>query len=257
MRGLPGALFGLIAAMSAAAPALADTVSPELAGKFTRGEYLEAAQQAEAAAGADELAFAARAILAHCMTQSREPDAALVDRASRDAEGALRLDPAHEEGKLQLAIALSLKSRTMAALDAWKAGYGETGRRLALDVLKADPSNFYAHGFLAVWHVEARRRGGSMGAAFIGASLKQARHHYEAAARLAPDDAGIHWQYGRALTALDVRRHGKEATLALQRASAAVANDHVEEVMQQRARSLAAVLPGDRRKAQQLARTLL
>src|SRR5262249_25515990 len=162
-------------------------------------DYMEAAAQAEAGAGANDLAFAARSLLAHCMTGVDEPDARIVDRASKDAEAALRLDPGHEEGKLQLAIALSLKSRTMGLIDAWSAGYGDKGRDLANQVLAKDPNNFYAHGFLAVWNIEVRHRGGAIGAAFLGASLKEARHQYDEAARLAPDDVGIHWQYGRAL----------------------------------------------------------
>ncbi len=256
MRGMAGALIWFAMALLAA-PASAQPASPELAGKFARGEYLDAAQQAETIARADDLAFAARAILAYCMTGRGEPDAALIDRASRDAERALRLDPGHQEGKLQLAIALSLKSRTMDVMDAWKAGYGEKGRRLATDVLKVDPANFYAHGFLAVWHVEVRRRGGSVGAAFMGASLKEARRHYLEARRLAADDVGIHWQYGRALAALDARRHGKEAAEALDRALAAQANDHVEQVMQERTRTLVEALKGDHRVAQKQARVML
>jgi tetratricopeptide (TPR) repeat protein len=257
MRGAAGALIWLAGALFAAAPAVAHPTSAELAGKFARGEYLDAAQQAENAASADDLAFAARAILAHCMTRHEEPDATLIDRASKDAEQALRIDPAHEEGKLQLAIALSLKSRSMEVMDAWRGGYGEKGRRLATEVLKADPANFYAHGFLAVWNVEVRRRGGSVGAAFIGASMKEARRHYLAATRLAPDDVGVHWQYGRALAALDARRHGREAADALDRALAARADDHVEQVMQERAQTLAEALKGDRRDAQKQARAML
>jgi tetratricopeptide (TPR) repeat protein len=218
---------------------------------------MEAARQAEQAAGADDLAFAARALLAYCMTGTKDPEAAIVERASRDAEAALKIDPAHEEGRLQLAIALSLKSRSMDVLDAWSAGYGDKGRKLANDVLKADPRNFYAHGFLAVWNVEVRRRGGALGAAFMGASVKQARNHYEKAAQLAPDDVGIHWQYGRALAALDVREYGAEATRALERAAAATAGDHVERVMQGRAVELLRAINGDRKVAQQLARELL
>ncbi len=257
MRGMAGALVILFGAALAAGPARGHPTSAELAAKFARGEYLDAARQAEAAAGADDLAFAARALLAQCMTGSARPDPGFVERASRDAEAALRIDPAHSEGKLQLAIALSLKSRAMDALDAWRTGYGEKGRRLASEVLRADPDNFYAHGFLAVWHVEVRRRGGSIGAAFMGASLNEARQHYLEAARLAPDDVGIHWQYGRALAALDLRRHGEEVAGALDRATRAKANDHVEQVMQLRARALAEALAGDRRSAQALARQML
>jgi len=257
MRGLASAIGWFLGAAALVGPAVAHPTSAELAGRFARGEYMEAARQAEAAAGADDLAFAARSLLAHCMTGTAEPDTAIVDRASKDAEAALRIDPAHEEGRLQLAIALSLKSRAMDVLEAWSAGYGDKGRKLAADVLRADPENFYAHGFLAVWHVEVRRRGGPLGAAFMGASLKEGRKHYEEAARLAPDDVGIHWQYGRALAALDVREHSAEAVRVLERATAAEAGDHVERVMQGRAVDLLHALKGDRRAAQTLARELL
>jgi hypothetical protein len=237
--------------------ASAHPTSPELQARFARGEYLEAARQAEAAAGADDLAFAARALLAHCMTGAEEPDAAIVDRASKDAEAALAIEPAHEEGQLQLAIALSLKSRAMDVLDAWNRGYGDKGKKLATAVLKADPDNYYAHGFLAVWNVEVRRRGGPVGASIMGASVRSGREHYREAMKLAPDDVGIHWQYGRALAALDARQYGDEAVQALERALAANAGDHVETVMQKRAATLAEALKGDRKVAQKLARTML
>lgn len=258
MRRLAGAVGLLMAAaVLPAAPAIAHQAPPELAERFARGDYMEAAKEAEASADADDLAFAARALLAQCMTGTTEPDAAVVDRASKDAEAALKIDPQHEEGRLQLAIALSLKSRAMDLLDAWNAGYGEQGRKLAMDVLKSDPRNFYAHGFLAVWNVEVRRRGGALGAAFMGASLKEARRQYDEAARLAPDDVGVHWQYARALAALDLRAHEKEVAEVLEHAVAAHAGNHVERVMQERAMKLAAALKGEWRSAQVLARELL
>lgn len=253
-----GLLISAAAVLAALAwPALAHPTSGELAAKFARGEYMDAAREAEAAAGADDLAFAARALLAHCMTGASQPEAAIVDRASKDAEAALKIDPDHEEGRLQLAIALSLKSRTMDAMAVWSSGYGERGRKLAEGVLKADPSNFYALGFLAVWNVEVERAGGGFGSWVMGASLDKAREYYAAAVKLAPDDVGIHWQYGRALAALDVRAHGAEASEALARAARATAGDYVEQVMQDRANRLAAALKGDQGAAQRLARELL
>ncbi|HEX5007232.1 MAG TPA: hypothetical protein VFV70_08980 [Hyphomonadaceae bacterium] len=256
MRNLPGARL-LIAAMMLAAGQASAQSSPELAEMYARGNYMAVASVAEASAGADDLAFAARALLAHCMTGTEEPDPTILDRASNDAEAALRINPVHDEGRLQLAIALSLKSRSMDVMDAWNAGYGEKGRRLATDVLKSAPTNYYAHGFLAVWNVEVRRRGGSLGAAFMGASLKEARRHYEEAIRLAPDNIGIHWAYGRALIALNAKDYSREAGKALSRAIDAPAGDHVEHVMQDRARTLAELLKTDRKAAQTLARKTL
>jgi tetratricopeptide (TPR) repeat protein len=252
-----GRLAAIFALTTIGCPALADPTSAELTAKFTRGDYLTAARDAEAIASADDLAFAARALLAQCMTGTEEPDAGIVDRASKDAEAALKINPHHEEGKLQLAIALSLKSRRMDLMSAWTAGYGDRGKHLAEDVLKQDPRNFYAHGFLAVWNVEVERRGGGLGAWMMGASLDSAREHYEAAAKLAPEDIGVHWQYARALTALDAKAYGAEAARALSRAISAQAGDHVGQVMQSRAVKLAAALQGDKSAAQALAQGML
>jgi len=256
MRNPPGARLLIAALLMAAGPATAQS-SPEMAEMYARGNYMAVASAAEAAAGADDLAFAARALLAHCMTATEDPDPAVLDRASRDAEAALKIDPRHEEGRLQLAIALSLKSRAMDAMDVWNAGYGEKGRKLANEVLKADPDNYYAHGFLAVWNIEVRRRGGSFGAAFMGASLKEARKHYEEAIRLAPENIGIRWTYARALVALNAKEYSGEASKALEAALAATPDNHVEYVMQERARILSEKLKQSRKTAQTLARKML
>jgi tetratricopeptide (TPR) repeat protein len=251
------AIASLWLAQPAVAQVQASPASVDMSAQFSRGEYMQVAGRAEAASGADNMALAARALLAHCMTGAEEPDVSVVDRAARDAEAALKIDPDHEEGRLQLAIALSLKSRTMGALDVWSAGYGDRGKKLAREVLKSDPGNFYAHGFLAVWNIEVVRRGGSLGAKLMGASLADAREHYAAAVGLAPNEIGVHWQYARALAALDARKYGDEAAVALARALAAQPEDHVAQVMQARAAELATALSGDRKAAQRLARELL
>jgi tetratricopeptide (TPR) repeat protein len=250
-------IAGGMAALGLCFGAAAEPSPPELGAMFASGEYLAAAQQAEAASSADNLAFAARSLLAQCMTGDREPEIGMVERAAADARRALALDPMHEEGRLQLAIALSLKSRSMTLMDAWYAGYGEEGRKLAEEVLAMDPGNFYAHGFLAVWNIEVRRRGGVLGASLLSASVEAGRKHYAIAAHLAPDDAGVHWQFARALAALDAVRYGDEAAAILDRAVAASSQDHVQIVMKTRAGRLAEALRGDRKAAQVLARTLL
>lgn len=261
MRGSVGALAGLAVVFTTMAAftlrASAHPISSELSEKFARGEYMDAAREAEAGATADNLAFAAQSLLAYCMTGSSEPDAAVIDRAERNAEAALKLEPDLEDARLQLAIAVSLKSRPMDAMAIWTSGNGEKGRKLVEGVLKADPSNFYALGFLAVWNIEVQKRGGDMGAWMMGASLDKARDYYAAAANLAPDDVGVHWQYARALTALDAKKYGNEAMNALNRAIAATAGDYLERVMQQRASDLATALKSDKAAAQKLAESLL
>lgn len=244
-------------ALSLAALQVASAHSPALDARFASGAFLEAAGLAEAEATADDYAFAARAILAHCFIGDGEPDPALLDRARKNAEAALAMAPSHSEGRLQLAIALSLKSRYMDTMAAMNAGYGETGKKLATEVLNAEPANYYAHGFLAVWHVEVRRRGGMVGAGIMGASLDAARDHYQTAIRLAPDDVGLHWQYARALAAFDARKYRVEIAEVLARAASANAGDRIEQVMQARAVRLSEAMAQGHKAAQKLAQDLL
>ncbi len=261
MRGAAGALVGLAVALAAlqpfTLPASADPISNDLTEKFARGAYMDAAREAEANATADDLAFAARSLLAYCMTGTAEPATAIIDRAMQNSEQALKLAPSLNEARLQLAIALALKSRPMDAMAAWNAGYGEKGRKLAEQVVKSDPANIYALGYLAVWNIEVERRGGGMGSWMMGASLTKARNYYATAANLAPDDIGLHWQYARALVALNAKKYGNEAMNALNRAAAANAGDYLERIMQQRAAELADILKADKSAAQKLAQALL
>lgn len=249
-------IWGAVA-LAAVLPARAELTNPALAAQFQNGNYLRAAEAAEQHGSADDLAFAARSLLALCMTGSGEVDPVLLERAFQDAARAVALDEGHVEGRLQLAIAASLKTRSMGLMEANRSGLGALGKALAESVLEDDPQNFYAHGFAAVWHVEVRRRAGGLGSMMVGASTREGREHYARAAELAPDDVGIHWQFGRALVALDSRKYRREAEAALMAGIEAQAGDHVERVMQARAEQLLSVLREDRKAAEALALELL
>ena len=223
-------------ALWAAMPAAADFRAASEA--FRAGKYDAAFAQAGAELTADSHAFRARTLLAKAMCGENDPPRALVDQALAEAEAALALDPAHLEGRLQKAISLSLILRPMSVSEARKTGYGELFKALAEGVLQADPANHYAHGFLAVWHVEVERRGGMIGAAIMGASLKSARRHYDEAVRLAPDDIGLRWQWARALAALDAKKHFAEIEEALEAAVATAPATDLDRVMKGRAARL-------------------
>ena len=226
---------------------------------FTEGRYNDAAEIARADATADGYAFAARAHLAQAMSvMSDQPAPDLVDRAKDLALSALELNPNHVEGRLQLAIAISLKARPMSASAALRSGYGEKARSLAESVLADDPDNFYAHGFMAIWHVEVVRRGGRFGASMFGASLEEARRHYALARTIRDDDAATHWQYARALAALNPKRHNSVILAALDRALQAPARSELEALMQVRAGALKhCVSQGKACDAKDLAKQLL
>ena len=214
---------------------------------FAAGRYMEAAGLAEAAGGPDNLAKAARCVLADEVV-SGALDPAALDKAETLARSALKEDEDHVEARLQLAIALSLKSRLMSTSDVLKAGYGSEGRDLARSVLEDDPGNAYAHGFLSVWNVEVVRKGGRLGAAWFGAGLGAAREHFEAALASDPQNPALCWQYARALAAQDYRKHYEEVFDALRCSLETKADTELDRVMQDRARSFWAYARGHSRQ---------
>ena len=226
---------------------------------FTEGRYEEAASLAEATSTADSLAFAARSLLAEAMSATDyTPPINLIMQAEQDARAALLLEPNHIEARLQLAIALSLRARPLSTREAMRTGYGEDSKALALAVLEDDPDNPYANGFMAVWHVEVRRRGGTIGASMLGASMRKARAHYQEAIEASPGDASIHWQYARALAALNAKKYKADIDTALQAAITCAAESDLEGVMQARAQILSDALASQsRRSVERLANEML
>lgn len=251
MQGRSLILFAF--ALLAASPATADIRAAAEA--FRAGYYDTAFVEAAREPGADSHAFRARTLLAKAMCGEGEPPRDLIDRALAEANAALIAEPGHGEGRLQKAIALSLIIRPMEINEARKTGYGEESKALAEAVLAEEPANFYAHGFLAVWHVEVERRGGMIGAAIMGASLKAARRHYEEAIRLAPEDIGLRWQWARALAALNAKKHLAEIEQALEAAVNTAPASDLDRVMQARAARLLDVV--NRNKPREVERVAL
>lgn len=210
---------------------------------FSDGRYEEAVSLADADASPDTLAFTARCRLAEAVSApDYAPPLELLSEAEQLARRALATAPDHVEARLQLAIALSLKARPLSARQAMRTGFGEEARQLAESILEDDPGNAYAHGFLAVWHLEVRRRGGALGASIMGASVNRGRQHYRAALASAPGDAAIHWQYARALAALNVKKYRNDIDDALRLAESAPIETRLERLMQSRAYILQAVI---------------
>ncbi len=226
---------------------------------FSQGRYDEAVTLAETRPSADNLAFAARAILAEAMSApDYTPPQARVQQAETYARRAIAAAPDHIEARLQLAIALSLRARPLTTRQARKTGYGSQARTLAEAVLEDDPANTYAHGFLAVWNIEVVRRGGGFGSALLGASVRQGKRHYAAAIGIDAGDASVHWQYARALAALNAKKYRDDIDTALTAALVAAPDSELEAIMQRRARILKTALETQTRKAsEQLAAEML
>ena len=240
-------LFFLLVVWSFAQLHAAVAQPEEALAAYTAGQYETAACLGQADESAPGYALAARAVLASGVLEANvEPSTALLRRAQALARRALALDEGNAEARLQLAISLSLETRPMSLRAARRTGYGGRARDLALSVLRDEPDHAYAHGFLAVWNVEVLRRGGRLGALFMGASLEQGRYHYAAAAKLAPDDGALHWQWGRVLTATNPQKYRDEIDRALAASIASERDDALEGVLQMRAADLQGRLAEDK-----------
>lgn len=203
---------------------------------FSEGRYAEAVDLAALEQSADAQAFAARSLLADAISREDfSPPLEILEQAERYARTALAINPEHVEGRLQLAIALSLRSRPLSIKEVRQTNLAEDSKHLVLSVLEDDPANPYAHGFMAVWNIEVRRRGGVIGASILGASVKKARRHYQAAIESRPQDASIHWQYARALAAFDAEKYHEEIETVLRSALDCGTESQLETAMQTRA----------------------
>lgn len=216
---------------------------------YVEGDFEGVANLADEVMTADAFGVAARALLAKSIVENRDPTQDEVNRAEAYARRAIDMDPHHQEGRLQLAISLSMRTRQMSKIEAWQSGLGQQARTLAESVIEDAPENPYADGYLSVWHVEAVRIGGRFGASFIGASVKTGRAHYKRANVVNPDDVGLHWQYARSLTLLNAKKYRREIEQALARALAAGRDNAVEEVFYRRAYELHSALNAGEMKA--------
>lgn len=205
---------------------------------YSAGRYLDAANSAERVGAADDLAFAARAILAKCMADPQSRSLALVTRAEQAARRALALDPSSVEARLQLAIAIGLKARQISTREAIAADYVGQGRRLFEEALARAPENPWAHAVKGAWNLEIVRRAPDFAARMIGASTASGIQSYERALALAPNDPAIAYQYGLALLATNAARHRARARAALERAVSAPAASAFDRSVQGQAATL-------------------
>jgi hypothetical protein len=97
-----------------------------------------------------------------------------------------------------------------------------------------------------------------LGAMILGASMDDAEAHYAAATAASPGDASLHWQFGRALAALNARKYRREIAVSLDAALAAPIDSDLERVMQDRARTLSTAMASAKtRDVEALARSML
>jgi hypothetical protein len=209
---------------------------------FEAGSFADAAQAGEAANDAAGYSLAARALIADCIVAPADASANMLDRAERDAQRALTLDPQSVDARLSLAVAYGVKGRRLSLTEAFRRGYAQKGKKLIEEAIVLAPNSARAQALLGGWHMEVLRRAGRGGALIMGAGFDRGVAAFERARARAPDDPAIALHYAIALLALDPHKHGARAGALLAAASNAQAKDALERAMREEARRLGALM---------------
>jgi hypothetical protein len=224
-------------------PIWATTISPDAYGDFTAGKWRQAADQASRLRDPDNLAFAARSLLASALlSPSSRMRTADILQARRFAEAALIADPRHIEGRLQLATALGLQARTGSPARAFAAGLPQRVRRLLDSVSRDAPTQAWTYALLGGWHLEGLRIGGAAARAMLGVDLAAGKGAFARAMRLDPNEAATPFYYAASLLALNPDANSSEARQLLFRAQAAPNRDAFQNEVKSRASQLAQAL---------------
>ncbi len=238
----------------AGAPAIAEPPNTALR-LYAAGEFVAAADLADAQPSAASAAFASRALVAACASaRSAAVIDALLRRAEASARQALALDPRSVDARLQLALVYGMQGRRVSLAHAFASRFAARGKRLIDDALALDPNNAHAHAMLGAWHLEVIRRGGAAGAILYGARTGAGIAEFNRARALAPDDMLIQLHYAVALLALDPVTYGARARELTGAVAASHPSDALELLAEQTAERLAAALAQSPQAAQRMAR---
>lgn len=167
---------------------------------FDAGDFEQTAEAGRALETSDGYALAVRAQLV-LIQYIYQPDVRLaaVDRAIKDGEKAILLDPSNLEAKLNLGVIIGLRGKFMNSISD-----GKRSRELFEEGLEMAPENSWALGILASWHGETIYQTGKILARMIfGARRKISLELFAKTMEVEPDNLTIRAAYIRTLIKLN------------------------------------------------------
>ena len=228
-------------------PGLAWTYSYETAlADFNAGRFDQAVvegRRLETSAGFT-LALRAELVLIQYLYQP-ETRMTAIERAVKDGEHALLLDPDNSEAKLNLGIIVGLRGKFKRSISD-----GKRSRELIEAALEAMPDNDWALGAMAGWNAEIIFQAGRIpGRLIFGARRERALQLFQEALEKGPDNLTIRAAYIRALLKLypeAMKRDIDEQMALILNATPANA---LEQIMQRQMKVIkAAMEAGDEEK---------
>jgi tetratricopeptide (TPR) repeat protein len=232
----------LILALFIAHPAIAGALSDAQVA-YRDGRWREAEAKAEQAGSADGFALSARTILTQAMIEGtmRVPLSRIAE-AKNLADRALKQNPRHIEGRLQLATALGMEARLIPPISAVAQGLPQRSRRLLISVTRDAPESAWAWALIGGWHIEALRQGGAAAEAALGANFNQGKAAFAKALALDPAEPAIPFYYAACLLNLKQDAAVPEVRALLKRAASASRRGAFQDAVRQRALEVARTL---------------
>ncbi len=227
-------LFALLTVPAAAAP------DPVAEAAYVRGDYAGAVAAAARAGGAENLAFAAKALNAiSYFDRDRKTTRRRCDEAMDFAEAAIAADPSFAEAHFNLGVAMLIKASNMGAARAFLSNLPARGRRMFDRALELDPDFAPFLVASAAWRIEVANRGGGF---FYGADAEEGYAEMIRAREIDSIDNVIAHECAVRLLA-DGRAEWRAAALAcLDDALAAATDSTFEAAIQEKSRQLKAAI---------------
>lgn len=185
---------------------------------YEDGRFVEAADIAERIGTPEAYVLAARSLSTHAYYEASEEDwEAVIQRAMRMGEEAVRADSSSAEAYFSLASAVGRYAQGKSAWTALREGLGGRIKELLETVLEIDPDHVGAMTALGCWHADVAAEG-RIARMIYGGSREDAVALFERALALAPDDKNLLYLYGVRLPDLDRDRGVARAREMLERA---------------------------------------
>jgi tetratricopeptide (TPR) repeat protein len=223
-------LFVLLTVPAKAAP------DPVAEAAYVRGDYAGAVAAAARAGGAENLAFAAKALNAiSYFDRDRKTTRKRCDEAMDFAEAAIAADPSFAEAHFNLGVAMLIKASNMGAARAFLSNLPARGRRMFDRAIELDPDFAPFLVASAAWRIEVANRGGGF---FYGADAEEGYAEMIRARAIDPVDNVIAHECAVRLLADGRAEWRAEALACLDDALAAATDSTFEAAIQEKSRQL-------------------
>ena len=231
-------LLSIICLIMPAAAEAAPDADAEAA--YVRGDYLGAVAAAERAGGAENLAYAAKALNAiSYFDRDRKSTRERCDRAMDYAEAAIAADPAFAEAHFNLGVAMLIKASNMGAARAFLSNLPARGRRMFDRALALNPDFAPFLIASAAWRIEVANRGVGF---FYGADADEGYRELIRAREIDPVDNVIAHECALRLLADGRDAWRPMAVDCLEDALSAATDSTFEAAVQEKSRQLKAAV---------------